>query len=456
MAAEQTKTKAKREHKSKKRIREGQEDIEGAEVQRKHKRSKSEKPTAQDEAVNEDDVPDQQSEQFEADEVEVPKKKCSKEDKDKKKKKKKDKHSEDTPGEAVPSEPTQQQDEMDIDEPAAPSATGQMKTLPKKPFPFFRQTVSRYLPLFPAGMVEPIDGYAEQHLKPLLNRYVREFKGVLLAYRNVRLGEAPNRGSLTEKSEMGDQALLETIDEYAAGFGWLTAEVDLFKPSRGAPLEGVLNMATEGHLGVVCWGMFNAAIEASRLPKGWNWVSTLSKNRYKEFRLPTPEPTEEGQEQEEVEGEAEAEGEGGEAEKAENKEGDVTQLYSTGYWADADGQKVEGTIQFRIKSFEVGQSGEYGYLSIEGTMLDADEEAKQVAEELERKRRRDLRSGGPGLWRKTRFLPDFSVTKFGADEEDDQEKRAEVWKEGADPQASRLSRKKRFLCNVPHYTHTHV
>ncbi|KAK7947089.1 uncharacterized protein PG986_011410 [Apiospora aurea] len=321
---------------------------------------------------------------------------------------------------------------MDIDEqPAAPSATGTLKTLPKKPFPFFRQTVSRYLPLFPAGMVEPIDGYAEQHLKPLLNRYVREFKGVLLAYRDVRLGEAPNRGSLTEESEMADEALLETIDEYACGFGWLTAEVDLFRPSRGAPLEGVLNMATEGHMGVVCWGMFNAAIEAARLPKGWKWVSTLSKNRYKEFELPTPEPTEEGQDEEgEGEGEAaaEGEGEGGEAAATTEKEGDVTQLYSTGYWADENGQKVEGTVQFRIKSFEVGQSGEYGYLSIEGTMLDAEEEQKQVLEELERKRRRDLRNG-PSLWRKTRFLPDFSVTKFGADdEEEDQDKRAEVLK----------------------------
>ncbi|KAK6839196.1 hypothetical protein PG987_005062 [Apiospora arundinis] len=427
MAADQVKTKTKREHKSKKRIREGQEDVEGAEVQRKHKRSKSEKPES---VADEDEaVPAQQSED---EQPEVPKKKRSKEEKDKKKKKKKDKHSqEDTPSE--PSKP--QDDAMDIDEPAGVSATGKLKQIPQKPFPFFKQTVSRYLPLFPAGMVEPVDGYAEQHLKPLLNRYVREFKGVLLGYRNVRLGEAPNKGSLTEASEMGedaDEALLETIDEYAAGFGWLTAEVDLFKPARGAPLEGVLNMATEGHLGVVCWGMFNAAIEASRLPKGWTWVSTLSNSRYKDFRLPTPEPTEEGQEEQEGEGaEAEGEGEGeGEAGAEKAKEGDdVTQLYSTGYWADENGQKVEGTVQFRIKNFDVGQSGEYGYLSIEGTMLDAEAEHKLVVEELERKRRRDLRGGPGGLWRKTRFLPDFSVTKFGADEEEeDQAKRTEVWK----------------------------
>ncbi|KAK8099671.1 DNA-directed RNA polymerase I subunit RPA43 [Apiospora kogelbergensis] len=432
MAAEQVKTKAKREHKSKKRIRDGQEDAEGAEVQRKHKRSKSEKPES---VADEDEtVPAQQSE---PDEAEVPKKKRSKEDKDKKKKKKKDKHS----SEEAPSEPSKQppqDDEMDIDEPAGVSATGHLKQIPQQPFPFFKQTVSRYLPLFPAGMVEPVDGYAEQHLKPLLNRYVREFKGVLLNYRRVRLGEAPNRGSLTEASDMGgddcDEALLETIDEYAAGFGWLTAEVDLFKPSRGAPLEGVLNMATEGHLGVVCWGMFNASIEASRLPKGWNWVSTLSKNRYKDFRLPTPEPTEEGQEAPEQDGEGEGEGEG----EAEKEGDDVTQLYSTGYWADENGQKVEGTVQFRIKNFDVGQSGEYGYLSIEGTMLDADEEHKQAVEELERKRRRDLRGGAASFGaRKTRFLPDFSVTKFGADdEEEDQAKRAEIWK-GAGPLASR-------------------
>ncbi|KAK8071424.1 hypothetical protein PG997_011627 [Apiospora hydei] len=408
--ATETKTKTKREHKSKKRIREGQEDVEGAEVQRRHKRSKSEMP--------EDVAEDQQSEQVEADEVEVPKKKRSKEEKDKKKKKKKDKHNQDTPDEAAP----RNNHKMKWISTSSPPPLGNRhpENITEEALPFL-QTDS------------PIDGYAEQHLKPLLNRYVREFKGVLLAYRNVRLGEAPNRGSLTEESEMADEALLETIDEYACGFGWLTAEVDLFRPSRGAPLEGVLNMATEGHMGVVCWGMFNAAIEAARLPKGWKWVSTLSKNRYKEFELPTPEPTEEGQDEEgEGEGEAAAEGEGGEAAATTEKEGDVTQLYSTGYWADEDGQKVEGTVQFRIKSFEVGQSGEYGYLSIEGTMLDAEEEQKQVLEELERKRRRDLRNG-PSLWRKTRFLPDFSVTKFGADEEEeDQDKRAEVSK-GSQP-----------------------
>lgn len=312
---------------------------------------------------------------------------------------------------------------MDIDStPARPRAVARARDgLTDQAFPFFTQTVSQYLPLFPQGMVEPIEGYAEQHLRPLLNRYVPAFRGVLLAYRNPRIGEAPGKGSLTERSETDDATLLETIDEYAVGFAWLTVEADLFCPKRGSWMEGTLNLQSEGFIGVICFGMFNASIEASRLPSSWKWVDLLSRPKDKakrpsgksaaESKLPTPEPQDD-EAQDEVQDEAQDEA------RAENEGDETHQAHSTGYWVDENGSKVGGgKLRFRIKNYEVGSIGDYGYLSIEGTMLDEDAEKGRVAEEVEMDRRRKLRQGG--LLRKPfKRLPEFSMTKFGKDDDE--------------------------------------
>ncbi|KAI6090622.1 hypothetical protein F4821DRAFT_255859 [Hypoxylon rubiginosum] len=300
---------------------------------------------------------------------------------------------------------------MDID--SAPADTTEPREFGQKPnkkkYPFFTQTVSQYLPLFPSGLVEPIEGFADQHLRPLLNRYVPSFRGVLLAYRNPRVGEAPGKGSLTEESGMEDVVLLESINEYAVNYGWLTVEVDLFCPTRGAWMEGSVNLQGEGHIGVVCWDMFNASIEAARLPRGWRWVDLLSKGKEtskdkgkndrrktaEEAKLPTPEPL-------------------------EDQENDETQIHTTGYWVDESGTRIRGgsKLYFRIKHYEVGISGDYGYLSMEGTMLGEVEEKAKYVEEMEVLRRRKLRNGGQKVQKR---LPEFSMTKFTANEADEDE-----------------------------------
>ncbi|ORY68891.1 uncharacterized protein BCR38DRAFT_424612 [Pseudomassariella vexata] len=349
-------------------------------------------------------------------------------EKKKKKRNRKEKH-EDTINTPTA---TMYTDAMDIDSPAKAPKSQAFGSSAEKPYPFFTQTISLYLPLFPSGMIEPVEGFADQHLKPLLNRYVPNLKGVLLAYRNPRVGERPGKGSLTEKSEgTADEAMLESVDEYAVVFGWLTVEVDIFKPARGAWLEGAINLQSEGHLGVVCWEMFNASIEAARLPQGWQWVDLMSdkgstKTRAKhitfedEAQLPTPESANEDEDEVAAVPDNDA-----------DVDGDVTQtqLHTTGYWVDEKGQKVRGKLRFRVKNYEVGVSGDYGYLSIEGTMLDEEAEKQKVTDEMEHLRQRKLK--GARSFHKR--LPEFSMTKFGADEEqEDESKRAEVWK-GSQP-----------------------
>ncbi|KAI0506320.1 hypothetical protein F5B22DRAFT_639324 [Xylaria bambusicola] len=255
-------------------------------------------------------------------------------------------------------------------------------------FPFYTQTVSQYLPLHPLGISEPVQGYMNQHLEPLLNHYVPGFGGVLLSYRNPRIGAAPGDGSLTQDSGMEDVAILESINEHAVSFGWLTVEIDIFRPSRGAWLEGLVNIQSGGHIGVVCWGKFNASIESERLPRDWRWVDQHARK-----------------DKEQAEPEAK-----------DDATGDHTEVHATGYWVNKDGARItaDTPIRFRIKNYEVGSSGDYGYLSMEGTMLTEEEEAKKSQKEREIQKRKLSRGVAPRRERRT--MLELGMTKFTNDD----------------------------------------
>ncbi|OBT50547.1 hypothetical protein VE04_09686 [Pseudogymnoascus sp. 24MN13] len=159
---------------------------------------------------------------------------------------------------------------------------------------------------------------------PLILTYYPPFHGVVLSYSNPRLAEAPFQDG-------GAQVMMKSTDEYAVSWTWVTAEFMLFKPTRGGWLEGYVNLQNEGHLGIVCWNLFNASIERQRLPKEWKWVG------------------------------------------AEDLEGE-------GYAEDGVGYYVDG-VKFRVKDIESSHDRERGFLSIEGTMLEDKEENELLEEE---------------------------------------------------------------------------
>lgn len=326
-------------------------------------------------------------------------------------------------------------DLMDVDSPSiARSAKPdilQPAHAPSNPeFPFATQIVSLYVPLFPIGFDQPLTKVAEQHLKPLLNHYSPLMKGVLLDYRHVTLGELPTRADPRNPPTDRTPTLLSCKDEYAVGFGWLTAEVYLFVPRRGAWMEGVVNLQSEGHLGVVCWNRFNASIEANRVPEGWKFIDVVQKaedakkakfrNAGKKINLEEAEG--EGDE------EAEAAEEAGEDDQ-EELEASLQQMHATGYWVDAAGKRIAGKIRFRIKNFDVGTAGDHGYISIEGTMLDDEAERELRVKEKEREKARMAKASTSGMLRRlTRSVPEFSMTSFGKeDEEEDSSKKVELY-----------------------------
>ncbi|EEU42868.1 uncharacterized protein NECHADRAFT_71413 [Fusarium vanettenii 77-13-4] len=297
-------------------------------------------------------------------------------------------------------------DAMDVDFaiPARPKSKPNIHQPPDIPanpqFPFFTQTVSLYEPLYPIGWAQPVTNCQYQHLRHLQNKYVPSLRGVLLDYKNVAFGEKPGRNGAAMDDETPTTVMSK--DEAAVGFGWITADVDLFVPSRGAWMEGSVNLQTEGHIGVVCFGKFNASIEARRLPPDWKWV---------------PNESPEAQGFEETASVITA-----------DDHGVVRQIHSTGFWADGSGEKIKGKIRFRIRNFDVGTSGETSYLSLEGTMLDKQGEKAVVAEEAETAKMRKGKKGGQR--RQRRRAPEFSMTRFAVDEEeqtqDNEEEKREV------------------------------
>ncbi|CAK7274123.1 hypothetical protein SEPCBS57363_005999 [Sporothrix epigloea] len=292
-------------------------------------------------------------------------------------------------------------------------------------FPFYTQTVSLWIPLFPLGFDKPITCAATQHLDGLINHYAPQLGGYLLAYRNVNLADKAARPNPKHPPTDSTPATLASVDEYAVGFGWMTADVDLFVPSRGAWLEGTVILQNEGAIGISCWDKFNASIEAARLPKGWQYVEVADMDDELQRSAQLMDANDNQADSEVGENGGDGEHNTTFARAADTES--VAPLQATGYWADVDGRPVEGKIRFRIKDFDVGLAGDNGYLAIEGTMLREDEErALRVKERARFASKRDMH-GASG--HKVRRLPEFSITQFGReDEEEESGRRVELYK----------------------------
>lgn len=205
--------------------------------------------------------------------------------------------------------------------------------------PFHLQTSSLYLPLAPVSQKYPLEGLCGEHLSPLILTYYPPFNGVLLSYSNPRLSEKAFGND-------GSDVLLKNHDEYAVSWTWLTAEFLLFKPEKGAWLEGYVNLQNEGHLGLVCWNLFNASIERKRLPQDWEWRDVSQMQNAEDAGV----------------GETYAED-------------------GAGYFVDGSGTKIEGMVKFRVREIESSHDRERGFLSIEGTLLSDDAEMRLVESE---------------------------------------------------------------------------
>ena len=227
--------------------------------------------------------------------------------------------------------------------------------------PFHLQTSSLYLPLSPICQLYPLEGLCAEHLSPLILTYYPPFRGVILSYSNPRLCEEPSKHYRTEHQ---GSVLAISVAEFAASFVWLTVDFLVFKPQRGGWLEGWVNLQSEDHVGLVCCNLFNASIERKRLPKEWRWV--VGENRRK-----STAKLKNSQEDIQSEDEEDAVQDAPGFEDAQEDEG---------HFEDGQGNKIEGSIKFRVRDLDASMSTdrEKSFLSIEGTLLSTEEEEKLI------------------------------------------------------------------------------
>ncbi|OCL14554.1 hypothetical protein AOQ84DRAFT_259639, partial [Glonium stellatum] len=206
------------------------------------------------------------------------------------------------------------------------------------------QTISLYLPLSPISQSSALTGLCAEHLSPLILTYYPPLRGIVLSYSNVRLSETPSPDS-SSTTEEPLPVLAKSVDEYAVSFIWATVDFLVFRPLKGTWIDGYVNLQNESHLGLVYLNLFSASIPRSYLPKSWKWIEDPSGNSSSSRKV----------------GKSSKESGGGEGQ---------------GHFVDENGNKVDGMVRFRIRDFETQARTESdrGFVSIEGTLLSAEEE----------------------------------------------------------------------------------
>lgn len=283
--------------------------------------------------------------------------------------------------------------------------------------PYSLTTATLYLPLSPIS-ISPTHALASllaEHLSPLLLTYYSPLEGIVLAYSNASISSEPPSSSSSSSSTSSNPqplTLAASAGEYGVMYVYLTATFLVFRPQRGQTLEGWVNVQSEGFLGAVVLNLFSVGIERKRLPQTWKWIPPGEED-YDENSGPTSNNTSAQTSEDEddektsnsppfdpakehfnpvptasdsnpfaydtLDQDQDATGAG----TAEQGGGGSEEDTYEGYFQSISGHRVRGTVKFRVVDIDVipGSERDRGFLSIEGTMLSEDEEAKVVEDE---------------------------------------------------------------------------
>ncbi|KAF7167446.1 hypothetical protein CNMCM5623_000806 [Aspergillus felis] len=271
--------------------------------------------------------------------------------------------------------------------------------------PYVLTTATLYLPLSPIS-ISPTHALASllaEHLSPLLLTYYPPLQGVILAYSNASISsEPPSASSPSSDPQDNPQplTLAKTADEYGVLYVYLTATFLVFRPQRGQILEGWVNVQSEGFLGAVVLNLFSVGIERKRLPSNWKWVPpgeeeedgfhSGEKPKKKVFSSTEDEDDSEPSSHFDPEKEhfkpislASDANPFSETMDLNNGSAEDDEAAAEGYFQSISGHRVRGTVRFRVVDIDVipGSDRERAFLSIEGTMLSPEEEARVLEDE---------------------------------------------------------------------------
>ncbi|KAJ0420416.1 hypothetical protein BJY00DRAFT_313091 [Aspergillus carlsbadensis] len=289
--------------------------------------------------------------------------------------------------------------------------------------PYSLTTATLYLPLSPIS-ISPTHALASllaEHLSPLLLTYYPPLQGIILAYSNASISShRPSASSTSSLADLNPQplTLAATAGEYGVMYVYLTATFLVFRPQRGQLLEGWVNVQSEGFLGAVVLNLFSVGIERKRLPPTWKWVPPGEEDEMQDSSNPTSSaPTSSDEDDEDNTSSpfdpekehfnpvslasdanpfsydsldaatlttgAKGEGEGDATAQDQQIAFDTSDESLEGHFQSISGHRVRGTVKFRVVDIDIipGSERDRGFLSIEGTMLSPDEEAKVLEDE---------------------------------------------------------------------------
>ncbi|EEH48239.1 uncharacterized protein PADG_04323 [Paracoccidioides brasiliensis Pb18] len=303
-------------------------------------------------------------------------------------------------------------------------STSQLESIsvdPTASSPFYLITATLYVPLYPISIspTHALSSLQAEHLAPLLLTYYHPFRGIVLAYSNASISSIPpsfpssKAGSAATHNpdeELNPQplTLATSAGEYGVLFVYLTATFLVFRPERGQQLEGWINVQSDGFLGAVVYNLFSVGIERRRLPADWQWVApgegstaTPKSNNTSNSAAVTDDDDDE-------DSDFDSDKENfrplptrslasvldlSTHSQYNHTHNDPIQLSANpdeaataGFFRTRSGRRVRGMIRFRVRDVDVipGAEADKGFLSIEGTMLSAKEEAQLVEEERKR------------------------------------------------------------------------
>lgn len=221
--------------------------------------------------------------------------------------------------------------------------------------PFYAQAASLYVPIPPIALQYASRGLCSELLSALILKYYPPLRGVVVAYSSFQISEDPD-----VPNEEGS-ALAQSVDEYAVSFIWVTAEFLVFRPRKGDRIAGWVSLQNEGHVGLICWNLFNARIARKHLSTSWVWIAPTARQLKWKAQLKSNGASNNANSQQSL------------TNSTQSRDGS---LEYQGHYEDEDGTRISGTLDFTVDDVEASSSTdrERGYLVLEGKIVHSSQE----------------------------------------------------------------------------------
>lgn len=272
----------------------------------------------------------------------------------------------------------------------ASSASSASPAAPASSSPYHLITSTLYVPLSPISIspTHALSSLLSEHLSPLLLTYYPPFRGVVLAYSNPSISSTLPTSADAANASNGNAnpqplTLVASAGEYGVLYVYLTATFLVYRPERGQIHEACINVQSEGFLGAVALNLFSVGVERRRLPRDWQWEVSGDEGGNNSDAATDNEDAH-AQKTENPSSSDNTLGLIGHDQDTASLEDDAAT--AMGFFKTGSGQRVRGTIRFRIRDVDVipGSERDKGFVSIEGTMLSPEEDRKLDEDDLRR------------------------------------------------------------------------